>query len=109
MICNSCTKQFSPNCHRPNFGEIVECSSYANKYNRMTNLHSYNYKIPYNYSLNTRKGFKIIYYLMKLTCWDMIRVLCAIIKLRESAINDIIADCNKIDNENKAMLKAMLS
>ena len=33
--------------------------------------------LPYNFPLNTRKGFKVIYYLMRLTQSDMIKVITA--------------------------------
>ena len=34
-----------------------------------------NYIIPYNFPLNTRRGFRTIYYLMRLTQSDMIKVI----------------------------------
>lgn len=63
------------------------------------------YAIPYNFPLNTRKGFKIIYYLMRLSQHDMTTVITDIIKLRHKAIDVILNDCDKVEKENSYIVK----
>lgn len=64
--------------------------------------------LPYNFPLNTRKGFKVIYYLMRLTQSDMIKVITAIISVRHSAIDETIAKCDKLSKENEYILTYLL-
>lgn len=104
MLCNNCAYQFDrKNCDVPDFGEIVECSGYVSKANKNV-LHRKGYVIPYNFSLNTRKGFNAIHYLMKLTQYDMVSVIMIIIKARHKGIDVIINACNKIEKENNEIL-----
>lgn len=66
------------------------------------------YVIPYNFPLNTRRGFKVIYYLMRLTQSDMIKVITAIIGVRRSAIYETIDKCNNLSNENNYIMSYLL-
>lgn len=50
--------------------------------------------LRYNYSLNTRKGFKVIYYLMRLTGFSFARTLIDIIRVRHDDIDDFIKNVN---------------
>lgn len=63
--------------------------------------------LPYNFPLNTRRGFKVIYYLMRLTQSDMIKVITAIISVRHSAINEALDKCDKLSNENNHILSLL--
>ena len=65
-------------------------------------------KDVYNFPLNTRRGFKVIYYLMRLTQSDMIKVITAIIGVRNSAINEALNKCDKCSNENNYILSSLL-
>ena len=47
------------------------------------------YIIPYNFPLNTRRGFRTIYFLMKLSNQDMTTVIKDIIAVRHAGINFI--------------------
>ena len=78
-ICNSCIYQFDKrHCNIPNFGEVVRCNSYVDKkYFYKNYLRRTSYFISYNFFLNTSRGFRIIYFLMKL----MPACLTAIISL----------------------------
>lgn len=62
------------------------------------------YVIPYNFSLNTRRGFRTIYYLMKLSQHDMTTVIKDIIAVRHAGINFILNMCDKLEKENDYML-----
>lgn len=64
--------------------------------------------LPYNFPLNTRKGFKVIYYLMRLTQSDMVKVITAIISVRRSAIDEILDKCDKLTKENEYILSYLL-
>lgn len=64
--------------------------------------------LPYNFPLNTRRGFKVIYYLMRLTQSDMIKVITAIIGVRHSAIDETLDKCDKLSNENNYILSFLL-
>lgn len=66
------------------------------------------YVIPYNFPLNTRRGFRTIYYLMRLTQSDMIKVITAIIGVRRSAIDETIDKCNNLSNENNYIMTFLL-
>lgn len=65
------------------------------------------YVIPYNFPLNTRRGFRTIYYLMKLSQHDMITVIKDIIAVRHAGINFIINVCDKLEKENNCMLTSL--
>ena len=67
--------------------------------------HRRGYIIPYNFPLNTRRGFKTIYYLMRLSQHDMITVIIDIIKVRQKSINVILNACDKIEKENDKIIK----
>ena len=62
------------------------------------------YIIPYNFPLNTRRGFRTIYFLMKLSQHDMTTVIIDIIKVRHAGINFILNICDKLEKENDYML-----
>lgn len=64
--------------------------------------------LPYNFPLNTRKGFKVIYYLMRLTQSDMVKVITAIISVRHSVIDETIEKCDKLAKENEYILTYIL-
>lgn len=66
------------------------------------------YVIPYNFPLNTRRGFKVIYYLMKLSQHDMTTVIKDIIAVRRSAIDETIDKCNNLSNENNYIMSYLL-
>ena len=67
--------------------------------------HRKSYIIPYNFPLNTRRGFKTIYYLMRLSQHDMTTVIIDIIKVRQKGINVILNACDKIEKENDKIIK----
>lgn len=64
--------------------------------------------LPYNFFLNTRRGFKVIYYLMRLSQHDMTTVIKDIIAVRHSAINETLDKCDKLSNENNYILSYLL-
>lgn len=64
--------------------------------------------LPYNFPLNTRRGFKVIYYLMRLTQSDMIKVITAIIGVRRGAIDETLDKCDKLTKENNYILSYLL-
>lgn len=64
--------------------------------------------LPYNFPLNTRKGFKVIYYLMRLTQSDMIKVITDIIRVRRSAIDEALNKCDKLSNEDNYIMSFLL-
>lgn len=70
-------------------------------------LHYKGYVIPYNFSLNTRRGFNAIYYLMKLNQCDMTSAIIIIIKARHKSINVILNACNKIEKENNDIIQLL--
>ena len=76
-----------------------------NKANYKYSPHRRGYIIPYNFSLNTRKGFKTIYHLMRLSQHDMITVIMDIIKVRHKGIDVILNACKKIEEENDDIFK----
>ena len=63
------------------------------------------YVIPYNFPLNTRKGFKTIYHLMRLSQHDMTAVIKDIIKVRHEAVDVILNACDKVEKENNDIIK----
>lgn len=65
------------------------------------------YVIPYNSPLNTRRGFRTIYYLMKLSQHDMTTVIKDIIAVRHAGINFILNICDKLEKENNCMLTSL--
>lgn len=76
-----------------------------NKANYKYPPHRRGYIIPYNFPLNTRRGFKTIYYLMRLSQHDMTTVIIDIIKVRHESINVILNACDKIEKENDNIIK----
>lgn len=62
------------------------------------------YIIPYNFPLNTRRGFRTIYYLMRLSQHDMVTVIKDIITVRHAGINFINDICDKLEKENDNIL-----
>lgn len=66
------------------------------------------YIIPYDFPLNTRRGFRTIYFLMKLSQHDMTTVIKDIIAVRHSAINETLDKCDKLSNENNYILSFLL-
>ena len=105
MLCVTCAHRFySHRCDKSDFGEVIDCSGYIPKTNKNP-LHHKGYFIPYNFSLNTRRGFKTIYYLMILSQHDMITVIMDIIKVRHKGIDVILNSCKKIEEENDDIVK----
>ena len=107
MLCNTCAYQFDlKHCVEPEFGEVVRCSGYVDKKDFYKHPpHRRGYIIPYNFPLNTLRGFKTIYYLMRLSQHDMITVIIDIIKVRHEYINVILNACDKIEKENDKIIK----
>ena len=66
------------------------------------------YIIPYDFPLNTRRGFRTIYFLMKLSQHDMTTVIIDIIKVRHAGINFIINVCDKLETEDNYILQYLL-
>lgn len=66
------------------------------------------YVIPYNFSLNTRRGFRTIYYLMKLSQHDMTTVIKDIIAVRQAGIDKVLEVCDKLEKENDYILSYLL-
>ena len=65
------------------------------------------YIIPYDFPLNTRRGFRTIYFLMKLSQHDMTTVIKDIIAVRHAGINFITNRCNKLEKENYYILDSL--
>lgn len=110
IICNSCLYQFDlKHCDVPDFGEVVQCSGYVPR----TQFYKHSpkrkgYVIPYNFPLNTRRGFRSIYFLMKLSNHDMTTVITDIIKVRHVSIDFILNRCDKLEKENDYILQYLL-
>ena len=66
------------------------------------------YIIPYEFSLNTRRGFRTIYFLMKLSQHDMTTVIKDIIAVRHKGIDFILNVCDKLEKENDYILQYLL-
>lgn len=109
LICNSCPYQFDTrHCCVPDFGEVVQCNGYVDKkdfYKHSSKRKGY--VIPYNFPLNTRRGFRTIYYLMRLSQHDMTTVIKDIIAVRHAGINFILNICDKLEKENNCMLTSL--
>lgn len=91
------------------FGEVVQCNRYIDKkdfYKHSSRRTGY--VIPYNFPLNTRRGFRTIYFLMKLSQHDMTTVIKDIIAVRHAGINFILNVCDKLEKENDFMLTFLL-
>lgn len=102
-LCNSCIYDDDrSHCEVPDFRDVVECTVYAPK------EHNKGYVIPYNFPLNTRKGFKIIYYLMRLSQHDMTTVIKDIIAVRHKGIDKVLEVCDKLEKENDYILSYLL-
>ena len=110
IVCNSCLYQFDiRHCNVPDFGEVAQCNGYVDKkdfYKHSSRRTGY--VIPYNFPLNTRRGFKTIYYLMRLSQHDMITVIKDIIAVRHAGINFILNRCTEIEKENNDILTFLL-
>ena len=106
ILCNNCLYQFDiRHCCPPDFGEVAQCNGYVDKkdfYKHSSRRTGY--IIPYNFLLNTRRGFRTIYYLMKLSQHDMTTVVKDIIAIRHAGINFILNRCNKLEKENDYIL-----
>ena len=102
MLCNSCLYQFDlKHCGAPDFGEVVQCNCYIDKKDFYKHYSKrVGYVIPYNFPLNTRRGFRTIYYLMKLSQHDMTTVIKDIIAVRHAGINFITNICDALEKEN---------
>lgn len=110
IICNNCLYQFDKrNCEVPDFGEVVQCSGYVprNNFNKHSSRRT-GYIIPYNFPLNTRRGFKVIYYLMRLSDHDMATVIKDIIAVRHKGIDKVLEACDKLEKENDYILSYLL-
>ena len=108
MLCNTCAYQFDlKHCAEPEFGEVISCGNYVSKANYKHPPHRRGYIIPYNFPLITRRVFKTIYYLMRLSQHDMITVIIDIIKVRQKSINVILDACNKIEKENNDIIQLL--
>ena len=110
ILCDSCLYQFDiRHCCAPDFGEVVKCNRYVDKkdfYKHSSRRTGY--IIPYNFPLNTRRGFRTIYFLMKLSNHDMTTVIKDIIAVRHTGINFIINVCDKLEKENDYILQYLL-
>ena len=110
ILCNSCLYQFDiRHCCSPDFGEVVKCNRYVDKkdfYKHSSRRTGY--IIPYNFPLNTRRGFRTIYFLMRLSQHDMTTVIKDIIAVRHAGINFIINICDKLEKENDYILQYLL-
>ena len=110
ILCDSCLYQFDiRHCCSPDFGEVVKCNRYVDKkdfYKHSSRRTGY--IIPYNFPLNTRRGFRTIYFLMKLSQHDMTTVIKDIIAVRHAGINFIINICDKLEKENDYILQYLL-
>ena len=104
-ICNTCLYQFDlKHCGALDFGEVVQCGCYVNKKDFYTRTsRRIGYVIPYNFPLNTRRGFRTIYYLMKLSQHDMTTVIKDIIAVRHAGINFITNICDALEKENDSI------
>lgn len=106
MLCSTCAYNYDlKHCVRPDFGEVISCGNYISKANYKYPSHRRGYIIPYNFPLNTRKGFKTIYHLMRLSQHDMTTVIIDIIKVRHKSIDVILNACKKIEEENDEIFK----
>ena len=88
--------------------EVIESNGYVDKedfYEHSSKRKSY--VIPYNFPLNTRRGFRTIYYLMKLSQHDMTTVIKDIIAVRHDGINVITNICDKLEKENDYILYSL--
>lgn len=110
ILCNSCLYQFDiRHCCAPDFGEVIKCNRYVDKkdfYKHSSKRKGY--IIPYNFPLNTRRGFRTIYFLMKLSQHDMTTVIKDIIAVRYAGINFIRNVCDKLEKENDYILSYLL-
>ena len=103
MLCKTCIYDDDrSHCEVPDFRDVVDCTVYAPKeYNK-------GYIIPYNFPLNTCRGFRTIYYLMRLSHHDMTTVIKDIIAVRHAGINFITDICDKLEKENDYTFQYLL-
>ena len=103
MLCKTCIYDDDrSHCEVPDLKDVVECTVYAPK------AHNKGYILPYKFPLNTRKGFKTIYYLMRLSQHDMATVVKDIIAVRHAGIDFILNRCTEIEKENDYILTYLL-
>jgi hypothetical protein len=110
ILCNSCLYQFDiRHCCAPDFGEVVQCNGYVYKkdFYKCSSKRK-GYIIPYNFPLNTRRGFRTIYFLMKLSQHDMTTVIKDIIAVRHAGIDFILNVWDKLEKENDYILTFLL-
>lgn len=110
ILCNTCLYQFDTrHCCVPDFGEVVQCNSYVDKKDFYKHSSKrIGYIIPYNFPLNTRRGFKVIYYLMRLSQHDMTTVIKDIIAVRHKGIDKVLEVYDKLEKENNYILSYLL-
>ena len=110
MLCSTCAYHYDlKHCAKPEFGGgVISCGNYISKANYKYPPYRRGYIIPYNFPLNTRKGFRIIYFLMKLSNHDMTTVIKDIIAVRHAGINFITNICDKLEKENDYILQYLL-
>lgn len=63
--------------------------------------------IAYNFPLNTRKGFRTIYLLMKLSNGSFAKTVTDIIRVRHQSVDNAIKTLSSIEAENQDILKAL--
>ena len=109
ILCDSCLYQFDiRHCCAPCFEEVIKCNRYVDKKDFYKHpSRRTGYIIPYNFPLNTRRGFRTIYYLMRLSQHDMVTVIKDIIAVRHAGINFILNICDKLEKENNCMLTSL--
>lgn len=110
IICDSCLYQFDiRHCCAPDFREVVKCNRYVDKKDFYKHpSRRTGYIIPYDFPLNTRRGFRTIYFLMKLSNHDMTTVIKDIIAIRHAGINFIRNVCDKLEKEDDYILQYLL-
>lgn len=107
MLCSTCAYDYDlKHCAKPEFGgEVISCGNYISKADYKYPPNRRGYIIPYNFSLNTRKGFRTIYHLMRLSQHNMTTVIRDIIEVRCEAVDAILKVCDKIEKENNDIIK----
>lgn len=102
ILCNSCLYQFNlKHCCPPDFGDVVQCNGYVDKKDFYKHpSRRIGYILPYDFLLNTRRGFRTIYYLMKLSNHNMATVVKDIIAVRHAGISFTLDRCVELEKEN---------
>jgi|GEM_PF-4947676 len=65
-------------------------------------------RVAYYFKFNTRKGFKMIYYLMRLSNASFARVLVDMIRIRHDDMNNVISELDSMEKENKDILSELI-